>query len=56
MNIQLEGQEQAPSPQEEDDNLLDLISGFSQQEAKKGKAAGAVESRQRSGKGKGGEK
>ncbi|KAK3715542.1 hypothetical protein LTR37_007030 [Vermiconidia calcicola] len=42
--------------QEEDGNLLDLISSFTKQEAKKGKAAGVVEQKQRSGKGKGGEK
>lgn len=48
---------QVQETQEDDDaNLLDLISGFTEDAAKKGKAAGVTEPKQRSGKGKGGEK
>ena len=48
--------ENETSGRDQDEGLLDLISAYTQQEAKKGKAAGTTESKQRSGKGKGGEK
>ena len=53
---QTDGKTEASSTEDPDQGLLDLISSYTQQEAKKGKAAGVVESKQRSGKGKGGEK
>lgn len=41
---------------EEDDNLMDLISGYGRQAEQEGTAAGVRESKTRSGKGKGGER
>lgn len=38
------------------ESLLDLISGYGQEAEKKGEAAGTTEPKQKSGKGKGGEK
>jgi hypothetical protein len=48
--------EEALKPEEGADSLLDLISGYGQQAEKKGEAAGVTEPKQKSGKGKGGEK
>lgn len=39
-----------------DDNLMDLISGYGQEAEKKGEAAGSRKAKERSGKGKGGER
>lgn len=36
--------------------MLDLISGYGKEAQKKGEAAGTTEAKQKSGKGKGGEK
>ena len=41
---------------EEEDNLMDLISGYGQEAEQKGEAAGARASKERSGKGKEGER
>jgi hypothetical protein len=43
-------------PSQEDESLLDLISGFGQEAEKQGKTAGVREPAKKSGKGKGGEK
>ena len=43
------------TPEEEDENLLDLISGFGRDAEKKGEAAGVRAEKVRSGKSKGGE-
>ena len=53
-----EGEEdgQALEGREEEDNLLDLISGYGQEAEAKGKAKGVREGKERSGKGKGGER
>jgi hypothetical protein len=48
--------EVALKPEQGADSLLDLISGYGQEAKKKGEAAGTTESKQKSGKGKGGEK
>jgi len=48
--------EEALDQSEQDESLLDLISGFGQTEEKKGKAAGVKEEAKKSGKGKGGQK
>lgn len=39
-----------------EDNLMDLISGYGQEAEKKGEAAGSRKVKERSGKGKGGER
>ena len=39
-----------------EDNLMDLISGYGQEAEKKGEAAGSRKAKERSGKGKGGER
>ena len=56
--MQVEGEEGAATEaQEEDESLLDLISGFGKQTEKtEGAATGKREEKMRSGKGKGGEK
>ena len=41
---------------EEEDNLMDLISGYGQEAEKKGEAKGLKEGKERSGKRKGGER
>ncbi|KAK5172800.1 uncharacterized protein LTR77_002920 [Saxophila tyrrhenica] len=52
-----EGAAETRAAEDDDDaNLLDLISDFTQDSAKKGKAAGTTEPKKRSGKGKGAEK
>ena len=54
-----EGEEEAEQVQdgrEEDDNLMDLISGYGQEAEAKGEAMGVREGKERSGKGKGGER
>ncbi|KAH9836888.1 54S ribosomal protein L36, mitochondrial [Teratosphaeria destructans] len=48
--------EEAVNADRQDASLLDLISGFGQNEQKKGKAAGKTEETKKSGKGKGGQK
>ncbi|KAK0515723.1 hypothetical protein JMJ35_001757 [Cladonia borealis] len=40
----------------EEDNLMDLISGYGQEAEEKGEAAGSRKAKERSGKGKGGER
>ncbi len=39
-----------------EDNLMDLISGYGQEAEEKGEAAGSRKAKERSGKGKGGER
>ena len=48
--------EEALKPEQGADSLLDLIAGYGQAAEKNGEAAGATEPKQKSGKGKGGEK
>ena len=45
-----------PEGGEKEDNLLDLISGYGQEAEKKGEAQGVREGKQKSGKGKGGQR
>ncbi|MCJ1455246.1 hypothetical protein MMC28_005600 [Mycoblastus sanguinarius] len=45
-----------PGGGEKEDNLLDLISGYGQEAEKKGEAMGVRKGKERSGKGKGGER
>lgn len=48
--------EEALAPEEQEQSLLDLISGYGQEAEAKGEAAGKREEKVKSGKGKGGEK
>lgn len=48
--------EEGLAPQESQESLLDLISNYGQDAEQKGEAAGTTEPKQKSGKGKGGEK
>ncbi|KAM0717674.1 hypothetical protein Q7P37_007526 [Cladosporium fusiforme] len=48
--------EEGLAPQESEESLLDLISNYGQEAEKKGEAAGTTAPKQKSGKGKGGEK
>ncbi|KAL6715589.1 hypothetical protein ACLMJK_006550 [Lecanora helva] len=51
-----EGDGQIKGSRQEEDNLMDLISGYGQEAERKGDAAGVREGKERSGKGKGGER
>ena len=51
-----EGQGGAGFAEEDDSNLMDLISGYGQEAEKAGKAEGVRENKEKSGKGKGGER
>ena len=51
-----EREEQLSGGREEEDNLMDLISGYGQEAEAKGEAKGVRESKERSGKGNGGER
>ena len=48
--------EEALKPEQGADSLLDFIAGYGKDAEKKSKAAGTAEAKQKSGKGKGGEK
>ena len=48
--------EEALKPEQGADSLLDLIAGYGKDAEKKSEAAGTAEAKQKSGKGKGGEK
>lgn len=48
--------EEAVGEENQDESLLDLISGYGQEAEAKGDAAGTREAKVKSGKGKGGEK
>lgn len=48
--------EEALAPEQQDESLLDLISGYGQEAEAKGDVAGKREEKVKSGKGKGGEK
>lgn len=50
------GRGEVAAEEEEEDNLLDLISGYGREAEEEGTAAGVREEKTRSGKGKGGEK
>jgi len=51
-----EGEGEPKGGREVEDNLMDLISGYGQDAEKKGEAKGVTEGREKSGKGKGGER
>ncbi len=51
-----EGEGEPKGGREVEDNLMDLISGYGQEAEKKGEAKGVTEGKERSGKGKGGER
>ena len=51
-----EGGEPAKEPEEREDNLMDLISGFGLEAEGKGEARGVREGKEKSGKRKGGER
>lgn len=55
-HLQVREGEEALAPEEQDQSLLDLISGYGQEAEAKGEAAGKREEKVKSGKGKGGEK
>jgi hypothetical protein len=50
------GDLQAQDNREEEDNLMDLISGYGQEAEVKGEAKGVRQEKEKSGKGKGGER
>jgi hypothetical protein len=54
--LQVREGEVALKPEQGADSLLDLIAGYGQDAQKKGEAAGTTKPKQKSGKGKGGEK
>jgi len=56
MVVQASEGEEAVRQAQQEESLLDLISGYGQPEEKKGKAAGVKEEAKKSGKGKGGQK
>lgn len=51
-----EGDGQAQGGREEEDNLMDLISGYGQEAEVKGEAKGVRQEKEKSGKGKGGQR
>lgn len=56
MILQVREGEEALKPEQGADSLLDLIAGYGKGAEKKGEAVGTTEPKQKSGKGKGGEK
>lgn len=56
MVLQVREGEVALKPEQGADSLLDIIAGYGHDAKKKGEAAGTTEPKEKSGKGKGGEK